>query len=225
MVVRFHWNVIDPPWMYLSWFAYYQFYYNVHFQFQGNGDYFCICYETYGLFQSRLLLITKTGLKRVLIFFLINTILLTRKDWFHIVTEKEILKKYMAFWVATMCVQSFSISSSVFFQQQTVADTANSVTDLASAANAWVAILPSMANVNVSLAFYTFRMLQIKIQWRFTILTILQSKAEYIAITYCICYTYGWWMIVRIISIELKRSWFTICLTEEFKYERIDFTS
>ena len=28
------------------------------------------------------------------------------------------------------------------------------VTDLASAANAWVAILPSMANVNVSLAFY-----------------------------------------------------------------------
>ena len=48
----------------------------------------------------------------------------------------------------------FSISSSVLFQQQTVADTANGVTDLASAANAWVAILPSMANVNVSLAFY-----------------------------------------------------------------------
>ena len=116
------------------------------------------CSEDY-FNQDLVKLITKTGLKRVLIFFLINIISIDYGMQFETIDftswqKRKFWKKYMAFWVATMCVQSFSISSSVSFQQQTVADTANGVTDLASAANAWVAILPSMANVNVSLAFY-----------------------------------------------------------------------
>ena len=69
------------------------------------------CSEDY-FNQDFFKLITKTWLKRVLIFFLINTISIDYGMQFEKIDftswqKRKFWKKYMAFWVATMCVQSF----------------------------------------------------------------------------------------------------------------------